>query len=486
MGSRGWKRTESLSWAAIALLTVVAAGLRLFNLDSGLWYDEIKTLIDSVRSPLVEIVTHFPSNNDHLFYSVVAHISIESFGEHAWSVRLPAAILGIASVPMLYLLALRVTSRVEALASASVLAISYHHVWFSQNARGYTGLLFCALLSSYLLIVGLQSGKWRAYAGFAVVAALGIYTHLTMAFVIASQFVFVAWHLLRTNGWRIDFDAWKLPALGFVLSGLVTLLLYAPILFEVTSFFKDKAGSNTVATPVWAIWAALREVEIGFVGGWSLAAGGLIFLVGCGSYFRRQPELIALFLLAIPLILAATILLERPIFPRFFFYLAGFFILIVVRGAVSTGALVGARIKFPFVSRLVAISIPGVVVGGIIIQSALSLPYGYKYPKQDYGAALSFVDQSADGDLIAAVGGGAAVPYQRYYEKNWPRVQDVEHLSQLRQQSDRLWLVMTFKSYVQNDQPDLFREIVDNCTAETSFWGTVGGGEINVFSCAGG
>ena len=68
----------------------VAAALRLYRLESGLWYDEIVTLVESARRPFIEILTYFPDVNVHPRYSLMAHGSIEAVGESAWSLRLPA------------------------------------------------------------------------------------------------------------------------------------------------------------------------------------------------------------------------------------------------------------------------------------------------------------------------------------------------------------------------------------------------------------
>lgn len=72
-----------------------------------------------------------------------------TFGESGWALRLPAALFGIASVVMVYVLAARYLSRVEAWVATAVIATSYHHVWFSQNARGYTLIGFLTLLSTF-------------------------------------------------------------------------------------------------------------------------------------------------------------------------------------------------------------------------------------------------------------------------------------------------------------------------------------------------
>lgn len=273
-------------WWLLAVLVALATGLRLYQLNSGLWFDEILTLIEAVRPPLTEILTHFPSNNDHPLYSVLAHVSISGFGEHAWSLRLPAALFGIATVPMLWWFGTRVTTRFEALSAAALLAVSYHHIWFSQNARGYTILLFWTLLASYLFVVGLKDNELSVFLGYGVVSALGVYTHLTMVFIVASHAVIVIWLMLPIGGERRRIGDWRYLSIGFALAGLLSLCFYAPLLFDVQAFFVKTPKPKEVATPTWAFWAALQGLKIGFAVGWGVVIAGLLFISGCWSYWR--------------------------------------------------------------------------------------------------------------------------------------------------------------------------------------------------------
>ena len=197
-------------------LTFLAAALRLHHLDSGLWYDEITTLVDSVRPQFLQIVTHFPGNNDHPLYSVLAHVSVTLFGEHPWSIRLPAMLFGVASIPMLYLFGAAVTSRREALLATAILTVSYHHIWFSQNARGYTALLFWVLLATFLLLRLLSTENRALVVAYGVVAALGSYTHLTMVFVVIGHALICAsaW-LIQRNSTK-EVPDWRRPAIAFL------------------------------------------------------------------------------------------------------------------------------------------------------------------------------------------------------------------------------------------------------------------------------
>ena len=463
----------------------VALILRAVGLDSGLWYDEIRTLVESVRPPITDILTHFPGNNHHPLYSVLAHFSISIFGEHAWSLRLPSAIFGLAAIPMLYLFAQQVTTRLEAISATSLLAISYHHIWFSQNARGYSMLLFWTLLSSYLLLKGLRDNRRAAFVAYAVVAALGIYTHLTMAFVVASHVAVAGWHVLFGQPGKFDARACINPALAFVLAGLLTLLLYAPIMADVHTFFEEKTVSRAtrVATPGWALMATLRGLNIGFamVGGTILA--GLLILVGALSYLRQSMTVSLLFVLPAPMILVVAVLLQRPVFPRFFFVLVGFGLLIAVRGAVSIGSWLAGRLPPNGRLQRYSRSFSVILIGGLLVLSALALPRLYTHPKQDYERAMRFVENSRkEGEIIAVAGTGTAFPYQNYYMRHWPRIESVPELTAARQ-GKPVWLLFTFRRYIEQRQPVFWSAIETSCAPVRTFPATVSGGEIEVRKC---
>lgn len=120
-------------------------------------------------------------------------------------------LFGVASVGMVFVLATRVMSRPEAWAGALVLALSYHHIWFSQNARGYTMMGFFALFSFWCLIRHSETRQPKYLAWFVVASIAGVYTHLTMAFVVAGQAGAIL--IGRAIGWRAVRDFATSPVL---------------------------------------------------------------------------------------------------------------------------------------------------------------------------------------------------------------------------------------------------------------------------------
>ena len=80
------------------IILVVATGLRLYQLNAGLWLDEILTYVNYASMPYGQIITTFDSENQHFVYSLLAHTAFLWFGESAWAVRLPAVLFGVGSI----------------------------------------------------------------------------------------------------------------------------------------------------------------------------------------------------------------------------------------------------------------------------------------------------------------------------------------------------------------------------------------------------
>src|SRR5581483_2887468 len=72
----------------LAALLAVAALLRLYDLNDGLWLDEILTDVLFVRQPLGTILSRFESENQHFLYSILGYLSYQLFGANAWALRL--------------------------------------------------------------------------------------------------------------------------------------------------------------------------------------------------------------------------------------------------------------------------------------------------------------------------------------------------------------------------------------------------------------
>ena len=470
-------------WAWLLVLTVLAAWLRAIGINSGLWWDEIYFLVTTVRHSLVEIVTVFPGDTQHPLYSVLARMSILAFGEHVWSLRLPAAVFGVASIPALYLLGVSVSTRTEALISAALLAVSYHHVWFSQNARGYTALAFWALLSTWLLLRGIQTGRRGYYVAYGVAASLGVYTHLTMMFLVGSHVVICAGAVLMD--WRkgLGLAKGRLALLAFVLAGVLTFLLYAPILTQVRNFFVNRPSSmRAVSTPRWAVWEILRGLTRGLGTEGVLVVAALVVACGAWSYYRENRLAFALFALPGAFTALGAVLARGTMYPRFYFFLIGFAVLILVRGLMVIPRWIVAHWpgRSARANPRLAPALSAGLATVLFAASAFSLVRNYRYPKQDFEAAIRFVDAEREPGDPVVTAGASTFPLLKYYAKPWDGVETVEQLQAIRNRGRTVWAVYTFPRYLESLSPPLAEMIRKEFTVARVFPGTVGDGDVFV------
>jgi mannosyltransferase len=175
---RGGNR-QGLWW--LSLLFGVALALRLYRLgQNSLWVDEFASLV-TARHPLSEIPGAALRGDafEPPFYFWLLHITISSGGESESALRLLSAVAGALTVPLLIYLIRELTHSGEAAAlSAGLLAISPLHLWYSQEARPYA-LLVCLGTGALLCLVrAARTNSLLAWAGFTVLAALTVLTHI--------------------------------------------------------------------------------------------------------------------------------------------------------------------------------------------------------------------------------------------------------------------------------------------------------------------
>lgn len=462
--------TRRQTTIAIVALTAIAAALRLPNLNSGLWFDEIVTLIESVRLPTLQVVTAFPGNNNHPFYSLLAHLSILAFGDHPWALRLPALVFGVAAVPLIYWLGTLVTTRLEAMLAALLMAVAYHPIWFAQNARGYTMLLAFTILCTGLVVRLLARPDPRGALAYGAAAALGIYTHLTMVFVVGAHTLVWAWSVWRASA-ADRASQFRTAAVALVSGGVGAGLLYLPMVVEVYRFFSGPPQKTAaVATSSWAAAEMIKGLLVGF-GGIGLVAALLLLAIGGLSYLRRAPIVAALFVLPGLLTGGAMVVLHAPVRPRFFFMMAGFGLLILVRGAMVISESLSARLHVARPTLIGELS-----VGVVAVFSIWSLGFDYRYPKQDFESARAFIHaHSVAGDRVGT-SGLAEYPYSRYYMEPWTPIATAQDFDAGRRAS-RLWVVYSMPEYMDRE---LVARLRDECQPQAAFTGTLGGGDVLV------
>jgi len=467
----------------LAVILVVAAALRLTDLGAGLWYDEVVTLVEFVRLTTIDLLTTYTTPNNHILFTLAAKGSVAAIGETAAALRLPAVLCGIASIAAIWLLGRHVTAPGEATLAAAMAAVSYHHVWFSQNARGYTGLLLCVLLATWLFIRGLQRPERASWVAYGAVIAAALYIHLSAAFTFAAHgLVYLVMYTRRrlappTTDDRHPGAATLRPLAGIAFAAALAAAVYAPLLPQLLETFSAQR-SDAVKVTEWTnpLWTAAELIR-GLGGGplsWGAALiGGVIAAVGLASYMRRDVVLTTLMLLPVPVTLAALIATSFHVWPRYFFVAAGFALLIFARGLMVTARAIGQRLRAPRAA-------PAVAAIGALAALAMMLPKNYALPKQDYAGARDWVmTSSGPGDAVLTVG-MASYCYQNLFAPGWTPIDSLEDLDVARQGHDRVWLVYSFPTVLQTSHPQLYERLDAEFERVAEFPGTLADGTIFV------
>jgi hypothetical protein len=474
--------TDKRVWGLLAVLAILAIALRIVNLNSDLWLDEILTLTDFARLPVGDIVTTFPSQNQHMLYSLLAHASMALFGESAWALRLPSVLFAVGSLFALFLLGRRVIGTRESLLACALMTVSYHHIWFSQNARGYMGLLFFTLLASWLWLEAQSSIGFKFWIYYSVAIALGMWIHMTMMFVVAAHaliYLVTAAVQFKKSSTRTAFS-WK-PVLAWVFCATLILQLHALSLPE---FLKTGLHEVSVPSdwtnPFWVLTESLKSLQVGFSA--IIVVLGALTLVasGCLSIFRQNPRVGALLILPALLAGSSMVLLGHNIWPRFFFFSMGFALLILVHSAMTVSRFVFARVAALRANETLHARLGLALTMLIILASVATIPKCYRLPKQNFSGARDYVEQNRDlNDAVVSVG-LAGTAYGRYFSPRWSVAQTETDLENICRQNNKVWLLYTIPIEVRAYHPEIWGVIEKRFETVKVFPGTLGGGEVYV------
>lgn len=470
-GGREGGRARDLS--ILAALLAAATLLRLPGLSGDLWLDEVFSRTSLVGLSLPRILSTFTSDNQHLLYSLLAKLSLALPMAESAALRLPALVCGVASVWALVRLATPLVGRTSAYWAAALMTVSYHHIWFSQNARGYSGLLLATLLATDAFLRLETAGRRRDIWIYALALAFGGGMHLLMGFVGLA-------HLLLVTGVAVRGGPQARPAvrrwaLSLAAGVALTLALYAAALRQVFVFFTQPAARVYGAAegwtrPLWLVREALTGLSAGSVTGLVvLGLAGSLALAGAVSLARRRWLAPALFTLPAILSLIALVGLHRHLWPRFFFHFLGFGCLFLVHGATT----LARRLGRPHLATALC--------GAMVLASLATLPRLYRFPKQDFTGARRFVEGALEEGDVAVGIGLAGEAYHSYYAPHWASARTLDELALVRGQCrGRAWVVYTLPGYIEQTRPDLLRALETEYEPERVFRGTLPRGEILV------
>lgn len=216
---------------AMLVLSAIAIALRIFLIMRPMEHDEAYTAVIFGFEPLHNGLSDYHFPNNHVFHTLLLHISYSFFGANEWAVRLPAFIFGILLAPFGFLLAKRWYGLKSAWLAGIIIAALPALIDYSVNARGYTLMAFFTLLTFILGTYVKRHNNLAAWLLLIVSGALGFYTLPIMVYPLAILYIWLAlaW-LIRDYGSEYHGAALiKRTFIGGTLTAILGLAFYIPI-----------------------------------------------------------------------------------------------------------------------------------------------------------------------------------------------------------------------------------------------------------------
>lgn len=469
----------------------VALAMRLLGpVGRGLGYDEISMLVGQGRTSLGGLFAGEGGSHHYPLQSVLAWISLNTLGESAFALRVPALLFGTAAIGAMLRLSVRVSTRRVAVLATLLLLLSYHAVWFSQNASGYAGLLFLSLVSTLFFLRCMDEDGLGHSIGAGVSLALAGYIHIAGLFLIVAHGLIAAVWAMRsrwdTGGWPTR--VWQ-PVFGVGLGLALVALLYWPMLPEALAYFSPVNVEGALA-PTWRsfpVWPFAPDDMGVTVLDWTrivqLGCGVALALVVCTcgllSYLKERLELGLL--CAVPGVLGCCALgfLGREIWSGFLFAQLGFFLICLAKGLSVIAIWLGERRGFAH--RLRAERTWFVAGSGVaLLASLLALPLVYQRPQQDFEGALEFVHSQRTADVQVATVGLARMPYEKHFYTDFEPIGTVAQLLKLNAEATPVIVLRTSSDFLAVSQEELSTYLDHHGVEIARFRGTRVGGDLLV------
>lgn len=445
---------ELLGVLALSGLTLL---YRLAPMNRGLGQDELFSAMQFIEVPsILRTIFYNIAFNNHILYSLMARISESLLGRSEWALRLPALLLGTATVAVFYFFARPLLGRIPALLGALLLALSPAHIAWSTQARGYSALIFFTLLSSFFYLKLFEQPTRRNAFFFSIASVLGIYVHLYAALVLLVQILLFALVYVRQPAAQKGERRTKaLPVRLFAISFLAIIffsfVLYLPVLVII---LRDLAGrGRSEFNPRFPL-----EVfqDLGGSDSFLIIAGIVLISVWGWCALRKSFQFAAYYFAALLVVPLVTMWLVRPfdLYTRFFAYWLPYLVVFFVAGLVSLVSLAQSRwIGAPRLGQYLIPSTAAMIVLIIVLNWMINTQA--RTADEGYREVSRNVMQGASSLATFCAIGGARSVWQYYIDKPIVNPQTLQELQELAQRTPEVRCVYYPASWEDRDQTEI-------------------------------
>jgi len=193
-------------WEVVLLLGIILLGLvlRILFLDQPLGSDEVCSWAYARRTPFLRMLEVALSDpNPPLYYSLL-HFTMRIVGQSPALMRLPSVFFGVLMMPAVYWCMYQASfPKRDRLYAATLVAVSSMLIYYSQELRAYTMLVFFGVLSLGLSFRCIRNPSLLNNVAYGVAIVILSFTHNYGILLIAAQLIplmfYKRWYTALTN-----------------------------------------------------------------------------------------------------------------------------------------------------------------------------------------------------------------------------------------------------------------------------------------------
>lgn len=386
----------------LILLTITGLILRLWHIgDISFWFDETLTSEFSRQSFFGIANMSKDGVNPPTFY-LIEHIMLY-FGAGETILRLIPAFVGTCTIPVFYLLGQEFKNRETGIVSATLLTFSSFHIYYSQEARPYTLLLFCFSLALLFYFQALRTDTRSTWMLFGVFSALACWMHFFAFIMVLPLFILALFFKFRSGKTGI------MDLRPVILAGAICFLFSLPMLLVSlhTVISKVAQDESWGVRGITLLSATIRDAFGQYYVGVIILS--LLFLLGLIQMFYHDREKFLLITVAftLPLLITVVLSYRMAIVSRYLIGLLPFFFLGISYSFSSIYCHKSrVRLSCMIIFLLIALSIPS-----LYFYYSADSKYGHDWK----GFSPLLFNLTGTGDMILVYPGYHITPLTYYY-----------------------------------------------------------------------
>lgn len=425
-------------WITVLFFMLVGGFLRFYQLGlNALWLDEAATIRLS-QGGFWQIWQNTVAGefNPPLFHWI-EYAMMGAFGNNEFVLRFVPAFFGMMAIPLFYLIGLEFKDKYAGYIMAAACAFSPFLIYYSQEARAYSILLFLIAATTLFFFRGLRTNDIKDWVAFTVLGAVAFWTHFYALVFVLAMFGYL---------WIIAIRECKSMLIYLTRVGgyfCLWILLTFPLLAELGQLF----AKRTLTAPTYGIQGIgiVYDTFRGFSAFSDLVLIIFLALFVMGIIWiymqdrKRAGFMIWIFPVVFLFSLGASYVI--PMLPRYLIFMSIFFYLGI---ACSYGAIRKVTKWEPMQTAMTII-----VLIGLMAVPFVSTYYAGE-TKDDWRGVSAYLETvTVPGDSVIAIPNYIELPLSYYYasffdDTDMWGVSTVAELERARYyQNGTIWYVVT-------------------------------------------